>query len=144
MRFPFIAVGNELLLVVEKLLVPECGVFEVRSFDNGIDGAGFLAETTEDALGHVDVILGSTARTVRTRFRFNSNGKGRAGGLTELAGNASLLTGRVPSESMLTSEHRGQRSLFPRVVNNMIGLEGTPSSEEHGRPGELSHENLGV
>ena len=29
-------------------------------------------------------------------------------------------------------------------MDDMIGLESTPSSKEHGRPGELSHEDLSV
>jgi len=102
---PFITVSNELLFVVEEFLVPECGVLEVRSFDDGIDGTGFLAETAEDALSHIDVILGGTARAIGTGLRFNCDGKSRAGSLTKLAGNTSLLSSGVTSESVLSSEH---------------------------------------
>ena len=144
MRLPFVAISNELLLIVEKFLVPECGVLEVRSFNDGVNRTGFLAKAAEDALGHIDVILGSTARTIRTGFRLNCNCESRAGGFTKFTGNTSLFSSRVTSEGMLSSEHGRKRSLFPRVVNDMIRLKSTPSSEEHRRPGELSHEDLSV
>ena len=83
----------------------ECGVFEVGAFDDGVNRARFLAETAEDALGHIDVILSSTARAVRSRLRFNGNGEGRASSFTELACDASLLTGGISSQCVLSTEH---------------------------------------
>ena len=142
--FPLVSIVNELLLVVEQLLVPESGVLKVGSFDNGIDGAGFLAESAEDALSHVDIILGSPSRAIGARLTFNLDCKGRAGGLAQLASNASLFTSGVATERMLTTEHGGEWSLLPRVVDDVIGLEGTPVSEEHGWPRQLGHEHLGV
>lgn len=66
---------EKLLLVVQELLASLCSVFNILAFDNlqrasglahasgkvkkvtnSVDGAGFLAEATVDALGHVNVI----------------------------------------------------------------------------------------
>lgn len=104
---PLVTVLDQLLLVVEKLLVKECRVFKVRAFDNSIDGASFLAESTEYALGHVDVVLGGAARAIRPRLRLNRDGESWARGLAQFASNASLFTCGVSAQSMLASEHGG-------------------------------------
>lgn len=44
LRFPFIAIAQQLLLIVEQLFVCLCREFKVRSLNNGIDGTGFLQE----------------------------------------------------------------------------------------------------
>jgi hypothetical protein len=41
---------SKLTLVVQQLLSCLGGVFNVLGLDNGVDGAGFLAETTVDTL----------------------------------------------------------------------------------------------
>ena len=106
LRLPLVTVLNQLLFVVKELLVQECGVLVVGAFDNSVDWAGFLAETAEDALGHVDVILGRTARAIGTRLGLNGDSESRAGGFAEFAGNAALLTCGVTTEGVLTTEHR--------------------------------------
>lgn len=58
---PFVAVFDQLLLVVQELLVQKCRVLVVRSLDDGINGACLLAEATEDALSHIDIVLSGTA-----------------------------------------------------------------------------------
>ena len=98
----------------------ECRVLKVRSLNNCVDWASFLAESTEDALGHVDIILGRTAGAVWSGLGLNCDGEGGARGFTELAGNASLLAGRVASEGVLTTEHRTQRALLPRVMDDVL------------------------
>ena len=120
LRLPLVTVLNQLLFVVKELLVQECGVLVVGAFDNSVDWAGFLAETAEDALGHVDVVLGSTARAIRTGLRFNGDSESWASGLAKFAGNAALFTGWVTTEGVLTTEHRGERSLFPRVMQDVL------------------------
>ena len=106
LRLPLVTVFDELLFVVKELLMQECRVLEVRAFDNGINWASFLAEAAEDALGHVDVILGRTARAIGTRLGLNGDSESRAGGFAEFAGNAALLTCGVTTEGVLTTEHR--------------------------------------
>lgn len=106
LRFPFIAILDQFFLIVEQLLVKEGRILEVGALNDRIDGAGLLAETAENTLGHVDVILCCTARAIRSWLRLDSDRVGRAGSLAQLASNAALLTGRVSAESVLSSEHR--------------------------------------
>ena len=95
-------------------------VLKVRSLNNCVDWASFLAESTEDALGHVDIILGRAAGAIWSGLGLDCDGEGRAGGLAELAGNASLLASWVASEGMLTTEHWTQRTLLPRVMDDVL------------------------
>src|SRR5579872_2728109 len=53
---PAVAVREQLVLVVEELLAGLGREFEIRSFHDGVDRAGLLAEAAVDALGHVDVV----------------------------------------------------------------------------------------
>ena len=139
---PLVAILDELLLVVEKLLVKEGRVFEVGALDDGVDRAGLLAEATEDALGHVDVVLGRTARAIRSRLTLNLDGKGRTGSFAKFAGDASLLTCGIPAERMLTSEHRTEWALLPRIVQHVIRLKRRVDSKEEDGPHELCMEEL--
>src|SRR3954454_21827311 len=56
LAFPAVAVREQALLVVVKLLARLGRELEIRSLDDGIDRAGFLAQSAIDALHHVDVI----------------------------------------------------------------------------------------
>lgn len=67
-----------LTLVVEELFSRLGGIFGVGALDNGVNGARLLAEAAVDALGHVNVVAGCTAGTVRTLFGLDSDGLGRA------------------------------------------------------------------
>ena len=122
----------------------ECRVFKVRAFNNSVNWASFLAESAEDALGHVDVVLGRATRAIRPWLRLNRDGESGARGLAQLASNASLFTGWVPAQSVLASEHGGERTLLPRVMEHMIGLEGRVNSEPDNWPNQFSVEELGV
>src|SRR3546814_8744032 len=62
--FPFVAVGEQLGLVIEQFLARFGRIFEVRPLDDRIDRARFLAEAAIDALGHVDVVARRAARAV--------------------------------------------------------------------------------
>ena len=68
LRLPFVTVLNQLFLVVEELLVKEGGVLVVGALNDGINRAGLLAETAEDALGHIDVVLSSSTGAIRPRL----------------------------------------------------------------------------
>lgn len=68
----------KLTLVVQQLFSGLGGILGVGRFNNGVNGARLLAEAAVDALGHVDVVTGSAARSVSTLFGFNCDGLGRA------------------------------------------------------------------
>lgn len=126
-------------LVVQELFSRLGGVFGVGALDNGVDGAGLLAEAAVDALGHVNVIAGGTAGAIGTLLGFDGNGLGGAnlqreimlenewlranwrGGITysfaELAGNAALFSGGVSAEGVLATESGGDGTLN-RCVND--------------------------
>ena len=94
MGFPFVSICNQLGLIVKKFLVEESRVFEVRALDNRVDWARLLTETTKNALGHVNVVLGGAARAIRSMLRLNLNCKSRTGSLAQFASDTALLTSR--------------------------------------------------
>src|SRR5690242_14129154 len=88
LRFPAVAIGEQLLLVVEELLVGLGGVLEVWSLDNCVDRAGLLAQPAIDAFRHVDIVTRRAAAAVLARLGLDGDGQRRANGLAQLAGNA--------------------------------------------------------
>ena len=117
---PLVSIVDQLLLVVEEFLVEEGRILKIRSFHNCIDGAGFLTETTENALGHVNVVFGGPSRSVRPRFTLDGNRKGWTRRLAQFARNAAFFSGWISAQGVLSSEHRRQRSLLPRVMQNVL------------------------
>lgn len=67
-KLPSITVRQQLGLVVQQLLVGLRRKLKVGAFDNSINWTGFLAETTVDALGHINVVARRTTAAVCTRF----------------------------------------------------------------------------
>src|SRR5439155_26382190 len=91
LRFPAVAIGEQLLLVVEELLVGLGGVLEVRSLDDGVDRAGLLAQPAIDAFRHVDIVTRRAPATVVARLGLDGDGQRRANGLAQLTGDTALL-----------------------------------------------------
>lgn len=71
--FPLVAIVEELLLVIKKLLMGLSGKLKIWTFDNGVDRTRLLTEPAIDALGHVYIIPGRPPRTICTFLSFNSN-----------------------------------------------------------------------
>lgn len=63
-NFPLVAVGQQLFLIVQELLVGLGGELEVGSLDDGVHRAGLLAESAVDALGHVNVVSGGPSTSI--------------------------------------------------------------------------------
>ena len=105
MGLPFVTVFDQLLLIVEQLFVEERRVLVVGALDDGINRAGLLAETAEDALGHVDIVFGGATRAIRTWLRLNDDSECRASSLAQLASDATLFARRVTTQGMLATEH---------------------------------------
>ena len=95
-------------------------VLVVGALYNGVDWASFLAETAENALSHVNVVLGGAARAVGPRLRLNRDREGWASRLAELASDAALFSSGIATQGVLTTEHRAERTLLPRVVDHML------------------------
>ena len=68
---PTIAVEQQLLLVVEELLARLRRVLEVGPLDDRVHWARLLAEATEDALCHVDIVARRASRAVSARLRID-------------------------------------------------------------------------
>ena len=90
-----------------------------HTLNNGIDWAALLAESAVDALGHVDIIACGPPATVHALFGLDCDGLCRANGFAELASNATLLTGRVPSQGMFASEAGRNRALLEWVEDGV-------------------------
>ena len=73
-HFPLVAVGEQLLLVVQELLVGLGGELEVGSLHDGVHGTGLLAEPAVDALGHVDVVPRRPPTAILTSFGLGDKG----------------------------------------------------------------------
>jgi hypothetical protein len=121
---PSVPVSEEFFFVVKQFFMGHGGVFEVRSFDDGVNGAGRLTKSTINAFGHVDIVLGGSSRSVGPGLTLDSNGLSWTGGGTELTSNTPELkhkkpffTSGISSQSMFASEFGRKGSFFIRVVN---------------------------
>ena len=73
LSLPLVSIVQQLLLVVEQLLMCLGGELKVGPLDDGVDGAGLLAEAAVDALCHVDVVSGGSPGTVAPLLCLNSD-----------------------------------------------------------------------
>jgi hypothetical protein len=71
---------------------------------NRVDGAALLAQTTVNALGHVNIVARSPPAAIHALLGLDCDGLCRANGFAELASNAALLARGVPSQGVLASE----------------------------------------
>mmetsp|Transcript_35132 Transcript_35132/g.56716 ORF Transcript_35132/g.56716 Transcript_35132/m.56716 type:complete len:233 (-) Transcript_35132:122-820(-) len=129
LRLPSVPIGQQLLLVVQKLFVRLCGVLKVGSLHDRIDRARLLAEAAEDALSHIDIVACCTAAAVCARLCLNGDGLGGANSFAKLAGYTALLPARVSSECMFSTETRAQRSSLEGIVDGDLWLEVVLDSE---------------
>lgn len=119
----------------------ECGKLVVRSFHNSINRTSFLAHSAINTFSHINIVFSSSSWSILSWLSLNHDSISGAGSFTEFAGNASLFSGGVASESVFSSEHGGESSLLPRIHNKWIWLKGCPSSKEHWRPGKFCVDN---
>ena len=86
---------------------------------NGVDRAGLLAETTVDALGHVNIVARRAAGAVGALLRFDGDRLGRADGLAQLASDTSVLhtITAVYSLSTRATICPRSRTQFPSVAH---------------------------
>src|ERR1700751_4185657 len=125
---PPVAVREQPLLVVVKLLARLSREFEVRALDDGIDRAGLLAQTAVDAFDHVDVVARGAARAVvAARTRLDGDRLGRTDRLAQLAGDAALLAVGIAAQRVLAAEARRDRVLLEWIVDGRL------------RPEEIAH-----
>src|SRR5262245_7793206 len=124
LALPAVAVREQALLVVVKLLAGLGRELEVRTLDDRIHRAGLLAQAAIDALHHVDVVARRAARAVgATRAGLDRDRLCWANRLAQLAGDAALLAVRIAAQRMLAAEARRDGSLLKRVVQCRLRLE---------------------
>ena len=142
--FPLVSILYQFLFIVEKFFVKESRILEVWTFNNRINWARFLAETAENTLCHVDIVLSSSAWSIWSWFRLNFDCICWTGGFAKFASDATFFTSWVTAKCMLTSEHGRERTLLPRIVKNVIRLKCWPQTEEEWWPGQFCHNHLVV
>ena len=74
-------------------------------------------------LGHVNIVARGASAAVSARLSLDGDGLSRANGLTELAGDAALLTRGIATKGVLATEARAERSLLKRIVDGVLWLE---------------------
>jgi hypothetical protein len=136
---PLVAVRQQLLLVIQELLVRFGGELEVGSLHDGIDGTGLLAVSAIDALGHVDVVPGSPTGPILSLLGIDGDSLGGTGRLAELTGDAPLVSGGVPAQSVLSAESGTEVSLLEGVIDGHLGFHGGLEAEDETSP-DLRHE----
>jgi len=100
-----------------------------------------LAKAAVDALCHINIISRGPSTAIGTLLGLNGNRLGGTNSLAQLAGDASLLTRRISSQSMLSSEARTERSLLEGVVDR-DWLRKELAESDHQALYQLGHENL--
>src|SRR3546814_4969319 len=115
--------SKELGLVVDQLLGRFSRKFEIRALDDRIHRAGFLAETTIDALRHVDVVARCSAAAVCPRFSLDRNRLGRTNRLTQFARNATFFPLGIAAQHMFTPKTWADRVLLLGIVDRRFWLD---------------------
>src|SRR6186713_704225 len=134
LALPAIAVRKQALLVEIELLARLRGELEVRSFHDGVDRAGLLAEPAIDAFDHVDVVAGGApGAVVAARPRLDRNGLRWTDGLAELAGDAAFLAVGVAAQRVLAAKTRRNRPLLEGIVERRLRLEEITHGEHEAR-----------
>ena len=87
------------------------------TFNNSIDRTAFLAETTVDALGHVNIISSRPAAAILSLLCFNGNGLGWADCLAKFASDTPFFTRGISTQCVFATEARGNRTLFEGIVD---------------------------
>ena len=90
-RLPHISVVKKLLLCVHQFIATLGSELQDRVFHNSIHRASFLAVSTVDTSGSVQIVASRSSQTIRTNFSLDVDNLGRTNCLTQSAGNASTI-----------------------------------------------------
>src|SRR5215468_10550933 len=146
LTLPAVAVGEQALLVVVKLLARFGGELEVRALDDGIHRTGLLAQSAVNALHHVDVVAGGAARAIVAPWTgLDGDGLGRTNCLAQLASDAALLPVGIAPQRMLAAEAGREWSFFEGVVERRLRLKEVAHGQEqrrHELPEKQRSDNL--
>src|SRR5262249_44280167 len=141
LALPAVTVRKQPLLVEVKLLARLGRELEVRSFDDGVDRASFLAKPAVDAFDHIDVVARGAARAViAARPRLDGDRLRRTDRFAEFAGDTALLAVGIATQRVLAAKARREMTLLERIVERGLGLEEIPH-RQHERRRELLEEH---
>src|SRR6185503_821379 len=131
LALPAVAIGEQPILVVVKLLARLGSELEIRSLNDGVDWTGLLAEAAINTFYHVDVVARGAARAVvAARLGLDGDGLRRADRLAELAGDAAFLAVGIAAQRMLAAEPRRDRAALEGIINGRL----RPHEILHGEP----------
>lgn len=85
LRLPSVSICQQLLFVIEEFFMVDGGIFVVRTLNNSVDGTGFLAKSTVNALCHVNIVSSGSSGTVGSGLAFNCDCVGWTGSCAQLA-----------------------------------------------------------
>jgi hypothetical protein len=103
-------------LFESALVIAGTVVIRAPTFNNSIDGTALLAESTIDALGHVDIVSRCPPRPILTLLGLDGDGLSGTDGLTELAGDAAFLTCGISTQGVFTPKSRGDGAFFKGII----------------------------
>ena len=144
LALPAVAVRQQPLLVVVKLLAGFGGEFEIRPLDDGVDRTGLLAQPAIDAFDHVDVVARGAARAVvAPRAGLDGDRLRRTDRLAQLAGDAALFAVRIAAQRVLAAKARRQRTLLERIIERRLRLEEIAHRQHEGLREFLEEQRTG-
>src|SRR3990172_13407829 len=106
-------------------------IFEHPGLDDRVHRTGFLAETAEDALGHVDVISRGAARAVLALSHFDLDRQCRTYRFAQLAADAALFAIGIAALSMQAAEAETLRGLLFRELDGDLARKEIPPGQRH-------------
>src|SRR5581483_531838 len=134
LTLPAIAIREQPLFIVIEFFPRFGREFEIRPLDDRVYGAGLLAKAAVYAFHHVDVVARRPPRAiVPPRARFDGDRLRGADRLTQLAGDAALLTVRIAAQRMFAPEARRNHAFFERIIQRRFGCEEIAHREEEPR-----------
>ena len=122
-RLPSIPILEQLLLIIVQLLLNLSRKLKILTQNNRIYRTSLLAKTTINTLCHINIISDRLPGIIHPGLSLNSNSIGRTGRLTQLTGNASLLSSWVPPKGMLSSKDGTDWGLLKWVVYGPFWLD---------------------
>src|SRR3989338_2237792 len=129
--FILVADGEQLILVNHVFATVLEMKLENPGLDDGVHGAGCLAEPAVNALEQVDVVTRGAARAVGAHPRFDRDRPRPAHRLAQLAGNAALLAVGIAAQGVQAAEPRAHRRALLRILHRELAHEQmTPGHHE--------------
>lgn len=90
--FPSVTIFKQLCFIIEKLFMGNSCALKVWSFNDSINWTGSLTKSTINTLGHINIVFGSSSRSIWSWLTFDRDSLGWAGSSTQFTGNTSSIS----------------------------------------------------